>query len=198
MNHDRDTRIIPRRDPRSTRQRRRRAFRRRGQRFHRHNRRRRIHRKRDRGAQADVAGFVALRCLRGVGAVAQVRRGVRPRRTARRDTFRGGDGAPHRRALIDRDRDRGLVPASTPAPPLNVGVGSFVGETSALIDTSGGVVSTVNVTAPLLPTLPASSDCSACAVYVPSARCADLYDQLEPLTTALPETTVFPATEEPS
>src|SRR5262245_66152066 len=59
-------------------------------------------------------------------------------------------------------------PGAVPAAPLSVGLESPVGEGAGLIDTSGGVVSTVKVTASLLPT--SDSPCSATAVYSPGPR----------------------------
>ncbi len=58
-----------------------------------------------------------------------------------------------------------------PAAPASVGVRELVNAPAdgVVSDTAGGVVSTVKVFAVLRPTLPASSLCSACAVYTPSA-----------------------------
>jgi len=53
---------------------------------------------------------------------------------------------------------------AVPAPPVNVGVASFVGEDTESIDTDGATVSTTNVTGVPSPMLPASSLCETCAV----------------------------------
>jgi len=65
-------------------------------------------------------------------------------------------------------------PVAVPAVPEKVGVVSLValpfgGELTA---TAGGVVSIVNVRGALSSLFPAASDCSALAVYVPSASAA--------------------------
>src|SRR5580692_4081448 len=92
----------------------------------------------------------------------------------------------------------GSSPTATPALPLSIGSAFFVGVATAFIDTNGLVVSTLNVTAALVPTLPASSRWTACAVYVPSSRCGDVYDHVPPATGTLPDATSFPVTELPS
>ena len=58
--------------------------------------------------------------------------------------------------------------------PTNVGVVAVdeLPLAGAVIATVGAVVSMRNVTAALVPVLPARSPCVACTVYVPSARAA--------------------------
>jgi hypothetical protein len=54
--------------------------------------------------------------------------------------------------------------ARRPRLRLKVGVWSFVGEATEFKDTAGPLVLIVKIDVALLPTLPALSDCSACAV----------------------------------
>jgi hypothetical protein len=77
-----------------------------------------------------------------------------------------------------------LSPAARPPVPDTVGVADFtvapsagaVTETTGAV-VSGTVVSTVNVTALLVPTLPAASRWLAWTVYVPSPRLDKALDQ---------------------
>src|SRR5271156_5111113 len=74
-----------------------------------------------------------------------------------------------------------ISPDATPAFPVKVGFGLFVGEAMGISVTAGGVISIVKIDVALLPILPASSTCSACAVYVPSSRGATDALHLVPL-----------------
>src|ERR1039457_3530783 len=63
-----------------------------------------------------------------------------------------------------------MSPEATPAPPVRAGLELFVGEATGLRVTAGGTVSTVKEEDAVVVVFPASSDCSAWAVYVPSSR----------------------------
>jgi hypothetical protein len=69
-----------------------------------------------------------------------------------------------------------LSPGAVPAVPANDGVGFPLELPSAgdVRTIAGPVVSMTNVTGALWPRFPARSDCSACAVYVPSWSAAAL------------------------
>ncbi len=58
--------------------------------------------------------------------------------------------------------------------------------------TAGAAVSTVNVAAALVPTLPEVSNWVACTVYVPSASAAAVADQAPPVTSAAIVCTAVP------
>ena len=93
----------------------------------------------------------------------------------------------------------GSSPARAPASPVNVGLVFFVKAATELIVTAGGTVTTVNVTAELLPTSPTLSSWVACAVYVPWASAlAGVNDHVEPLGVTTSDAATVPPTELPS
>src|SRR5436305_7337927 len=78
------------------------------------------------------------------------------------------------------------------------GVALLVRDATGFMLTFGAVESTVKVTGELLPVLPASSACIACAVYVPSPSVGGVSDQLPPPADTFADVTTGPSTDAPS